>query len=112
EVNMYLQARFPPALAAIHNFIWNHDPQDIDDVEVLADLDPGARTGELADGITRAAEREWANCRQDDIAQQMWAQYLVVGCILLNEMHVCKIIIFEQCTIQQVKQTCSSSKKQ
>ena len=75
EVNINLQARLPPALVAIHNFIWNHDPQDIDDVEVLADLDPGARTGELADGITRAAEREWANRRRDDIAQQMWVQY-------------------------------------
>jgi hypothetical protein len=75
EVNMYLQARLPPALAAIHNFIRDHDPQDIDDVEELADPDPGARTGELADGITRAAERERANRRRDDIAQQMWAQY-------------------------------------
>ena len=72
---MDLQARLPPALAAILNIIWNHDPQYIDDVEVLADPDPGARTVELADGITRAAEREWANRRRDDIAQQMWVQY-------------------------------------
>jgi hypothetical protein len=51
------------ALAAIHNFIQNHDPQDINEVEGLVDPDPGMCTGELSDGIPRAAEREWANVR-------------------------------------------------
>jgi hypothetical protein len=28
---MCIQARIPPALSAIHNFIWIHDPGDIND---------------------------------------------------------------------------------
>ena len=60
---MYLQARLPTALTAIHNSIQNYDPQDINDVEGLIDPDPGVRTRELSDGIPGAAEREQANVR-------------------------------------------------
>jgi hypothetical protein len=74
EVDMSLQARVPAALAAIHNFIREHDLLDFDDENIL-DPDPGARVGELADGLPRAAERERANDRRGDIAQWMWAQY-------------------------------------
>jgi hypothetical protein len=75
EVDMVWQARLPAALAAIHNFIRDHDPLDIEADDGLFDPDPGAHTGELADGLPRAAERERANNRRDDIARQMWAQY-------------------------------------
>jgi hypothetical protein len=72
---MVWQARLPAAFAAIHNFIRDHDPLDIETDDELFDLDPGACTGELADGLPRAAERGCANSRREDIAQQMWAQY-------------------------------------
>ena len=74
EINMSLQARVPAALAAIHNFIQEHDPLDFDDEDIL-DPDPGTCVGELAGGLPRAAERERANHRRDDIAKRMWAQY-------------------------------------
>jgi hypothetical protein len=38
---------------AIHNFIWDHDLLDIEADDELFDLDPGAHTGELADGLLR-----------------------------------------------------------
>jgi hypothetical protein len=44
-------------------------------MEGLVDPDPGVHTRELLDEIPRAAEREQANVRQDNIAGQMWAQY-------------------------------------
>jgi hypothetical protein len=72
---MVWQARLPVALAAIHNFIQDHDPLDIEANDELFDPDPGARTEELADGLPRAAERGCANSRREDIAQRMWAQY-------------------------------------
>jgi hypothetical protein len=75
EVDMKWQARLPAALAAIHNFIRDQDPLDIEDDEDPIDPDPGARTGELAQGLPRAAERERTNSRRDNIAQQMWVQY-------------------------------------
>ena len=72
---MKWQARLPAALAAIHNFIRDQDPLDIEGNEDPIDPDPGARTGELAQGLLRAAKRERANSRRDNIAQQMWVQY-------------------------------------
>jgi hypothetical protein len=75
EVNMVWQARLPAVLMAIYNFIWDHDPLDIEADDELFDPDPGARTGELADGLLRAVERGRANSRWENIAQWMWAQY-------------------------------------
>ena len=72
---MKWQARQPTALAAIHNFIRDQDPLDIKGDEDPIDPDPGACTGELAQGLLGAAERERTNSRQDNIAQQMWVQY-------------------------------------
>jgi len=50
ELDMHWQARLPAALAAIHNFIWDWDLMDIDDI---MDPEPGARAGELAQGVPR-----------------------------------------------------------
>jgi hypothetical protein len=52
---MHLQARIPPALGAIHNFIRIHDPNEINGI-ALEDFD-GEGTHELAVGPASAAER-------------------------------------------------------
>jgi hypothetical protein len=75
EINMDLQARLPAALAAIHNFIRDLDPTDLNDFQEAEDVQPGWRSGDLAEGIPRRAERERANNRRDAIAKAMWAQY-------------------------------------
>jgi hypothetical protein len=81
EYNMDVQACLPAALAALHNFIRDADPSEIN--EFVAefneepDLQPGEQpsTGELADGIPRAAERRRADARQREIADAMWGDY-------------------------------------
>jgi hypothetical protein len=45
EFSMAIQARIPPALCAVHNFICIHDPDEIHDEHV--DIEPH---GELAPG--------------------------------------------------------------
>lgn len=79
---MGVQARLPPALAALHNFIRIHDPGEIDDMLPSDDNDNditnGIRanvSGELATELPRRAERDRANERRDNIAQAMWTQY-------------------------------------
>ena len=80
---MDIQAHFPPALAALHNFIRKHDPDDIADFDNIDDPQPGARAegpaaaeeGQLAEGLPRAAERRQTNERRDRIVQEMWVQY-------------------------------------
>ena len=78
---MNIQARIPPALAALHNFIHKHDPHDLDDYENIEDPQPGSRAagqvaeGQLAAGLPRVAERGQANAMRDRIAQDMWQQY-------------------------------------
>ena len=67
---MDIQACLPPTLAALHNFIWKHDPKDLADYESVEDPQPGthaegpAAEGSLAEGILRTMERWLANQRQ------------------------------------------------
>jgi hypothetical protein len=81
QFSMDIQARLPPALAAVHNFIHKHDPNDLADYEDVEDPQPGtcageqAAEGQLAAGLPRAAERAQANARHDKIMQDMWVQY-------------------------------------
>ena len=74
--NLDIVARLPPALAALHNFIRVHDPNEISDF--LQD-DPDdlelPYVGELAGGFLNAAERQMANTQRGGIAQDMWIQY-------------------------------------
>jgi DDE superfamily endonuclease len=64
QFDMDIQARLPPALAALHNFICKHDPDDIADFDNVDDPQPGAHVegpaaaeeGQLAEGLPRAAE--------------------------------------------------------
>ena len=73
---MHWQARLPTALTAIHNFIRDQDPMDIDNIMDPMDPEPGAQAGELAHGVPRAAERDQATRRQDQIVKEMWDQYV------------------------------------
>jgi hypothetical protein len=75
EIGMDLQARIPAALAAIHNFIRVHDPEELASFADSEDLEPGFVSGELAAGQTRTAEKRRANTRRDEIAAAMWVQY-------------------------------------
>jgi hypothetical protein len=71
---MPLQARIPAALAAIHNLICDFDPKDLD-FEEAEDIQPGWRSGDLANGFPNHVERNRANDRCEGIANDMWAQY-------------------------------------
>jgi hypothetical protein len=75
---MYWQARLPPALGAVHNFIRIHDPGEINEFR-LEDFDRGTidnRGGMgLAAGPAGIAERDRADVRRDGIAQAMWVDY-------------------------------------
>lgn len=80
---MAVQAQIPPAICALHNFILNHDPRDIDHYlsgnEDDLDPTPGQAQdndfGLLASTAVTAAEREGATAHRDRIAEQMWNDY-------------------------------------
>jgi DDE superfamily endonuclease len=87
EYDMDIQARIPPALAAIHNFILKHD--DVEWEAILAaganDPNPGTRNndpdmdfGTLAAGPATDAEKTRSEARRDAIAQAMWESYLQI----------------------------------
>ena len=78
---MDIQARIPPALCALHNFIRRHDPSDIEDYTIMTELDyshiqvddPGI--GDLAMHVLTAADRGHADEAREQIAQAMWNDY-------------------------------------
>jgi hypothetical protein len=76
KYSMRLQARIPPALGAIHNFICIHDPDKIDEI-ALEEFD-GVGTRELAVGPASAAERARAMAKHDRITEAMWLEYQTV----------------------------------
>lgn len=71
---MAIQARIPPALAAVHNFIRIHDPEEIQDFNFLAE-DPLRGYGDLGVGPANEEERAEAASMRDNIAQAMWDGY-------------------------------------
>lgn len=79
QFDMDVQARIPPALAAIHNFIREHDPDEIREfADVTFDPNPGFVNhdhGTLANGRMTRADKERADVKRDEIAQGMWEQY-------------------------------------
>ena len=72
---MALQARLPAALAALHNFICDLNPFNLNDFQEAVDIEPGWRSGDLADGVAWQAERDRANNRHEELAEVMWVQY-------------------------------------
>ena len=87
---MALQACLPAALAALHNFICNLDPFDLNDFQEAVDIEPGWQSGDLVDGVAQRAERDRANNRLEEIAEVMWVQYqgLLADCHCHGEMHI------------------------
>jgi DDE superfamily endonuclease len=78
EYSMDIQARVFPALAAIHNYILEKDPIEIADMLPPSDDDVIDRiedSGRLATEYPRQAEKEDANARRDQIAENMWNDY-------------------------------------
>ena len=78
---MAIQARIPSALAAIHNFIRIHDPEELDETGAFdtADDTPGTRTAiqteYLANGPISRTEAKAAEKLRDRISKQMWESY-------------------------------------
>ncbi|KAH9980721.1 hypothetical protein BJV74DRAFT_779024, partial [Russula compacta] len=80
EYDINTQAQFVPAMAALHNFIRIHDPDDhhiaAECNEVYGGRGRGpARTDENLGGTVPIAEWNWANAQCDTIARAMWVQY-------------------------------------
>jgi hypothetical protein len=78
----YIQARVPSALAALHNFILQHDSLEWADL-LDADVEnpsPGSRGedanfGDLARGETTPQEKRSSEAKRDVIAEAMYASY-------------------------------------
>ena len=76
---MTFQARIPPALCAVHNFIRIHDPNEIlnfnnDTQDLNSGLENDSR-GVLAEGPANLEEREAAKVKREEIGNRMWHDY-------------------------------------
>lgn len=87
EYNVNTQAKIPCALAALHNYIRIHDPEDDGDSEgedyqdehasgADNDMEEEEPDPELLGTHISNAEKRRATARRDKIAQDMWADYL------------------------------------
>ena len=73
---MDVQAQIPAALIAVHNFIREHDPEEILEFkDILEDLPAIDEFGDLAEGPPNQAEQRRAEATRDGIAQAMWQDY-------------------------------------
>jgi hypothetical protein len=65
---MQIQALIPPALAVLHNFIWQYNPEEIhmydndDEINFLIGPRPGSVRELRMDAVT-SREMKWANNR-------------------------------------------------
>jgi hypothetical protein len=82
QYNMTVQAKIPAGLAAVHNFIMDHDDTDIDHYLKILDKYGLSRAtsedtlfGEPGEGAIEREERERATTLRDEIATQMWDSY-------------------------------------
>ncbi|KAG2075594.1 hypothetical protein BDR04DRAFT_1005441, partial [Suillus decipiens] len=83
EYSLSVQTKLVPALCVLHNFIWVHDPNDEEDLDLLDEAHANQviqvvhgrpRIEDFGQSIT-PAERERAARKHDDIAEAMWLQY-------------------------------------
>ena len=74
---MEIQARIPPALAATHNFIWDHDADEIFKFDSQMDPHLGLY-GDLRNGPAWWAEVVRATLKWDQIASAMWRSYQAI----------------------------------
>ena len=91
NLDVDVQAKIAPALAAIHNVIREYDNADIEALlneydddgphvplvaaEGVGEPNIGHGVGDLAEGPARTAERRRADDRRNHIADEMWQQY-------------------------------------
>ena len=80
EYNLQTQAKIPAALAALHNFIHIHDPddnaQDEDDYEEGHNLQSRIEIHvEHLGGYISQAEKDRASAKREAIATAMWVDY-------------------------------------
>lgn len=76
QFDMDVQAQIPIALVAVHNFIREHDPEEIADFkDILEDLPNLNDFGDLAEGPATRQERAQADLTRDGIAREMWEDY-------------------------------------
>jgi len=83
QFNISIQVQVPPGLAAVHNFIMDTDPHDLDhylngDADDF-DPNPGQpqenEFGTLAASAVTRTEKERATRERDNIGQAMWDDY-------------------------------------
>lgn len=77
---MAVQARIPPACAALHNFIMTHDPNDVEDLLAVRGDDGFTNDNDNDTGLLAAThvgrhEKQRAEALRDCIAQAMWDSY-------------------------------------
>ena len=89
EYSLRTQAKIPPALGALHNYIHIHDPDD--DAHEDDDYDSDAEEyscappdrplhpEDLGQHISEE-EKDWATERRDAIAMAMWENYIEEQC--------------------------------
>lgn len=84
QFSMSTQARIPPGLAAVHNFIMDNDSHDISHYltgNLRDDFDPNPGVvvenefGTLANQSVPRVEKDRATLHRDEIAQAMWDDY-------------------------------------
>ncbi|KAF8156761.1 hypothetical protein B0H34DRAFT_675177 [Crassisporium funariophilum] len=79
---MDVQAKIPPGLSAVHNFIMDHDSTDLqhyfdilNNLDISSDPFDPTEFGEAGRGAIERDERERASTLWDQIASQMWDSY-------------------------------------
>jgi hypothetical protein len=82
EYSMHIQAHILAALMAVHNFIREHDPNEINEYRrnPIHDLQCGHQSEQpsdrqLSDGQLDQDSHMQAEARRDSIAEAMWIQY-------------------------------------
>jgi hypothetical protein len=85
EYGLRTQAKIPAAIAALHNFVHVHDPDDLamEEGDNGDDLDDGIGNGEEIPitpenlgGYISQAEKDRAGAKRDEIAKAMWEDYV------------------------------------
>ncbi|KAG2340043.1 hypothetical protein BDR05DRAFT_890552, partial [Suillus weaverae] len=77
EYSMEVQVVIPMALCALHNFIHEEDPEVFyEDYDAKIPEIGNDTRGKLSDGPPNVAEKRRADARHDQIAAEMWADYL------------------------------------
>jgi hypothetical protein len=78
EYSLEKQAKLVNAICALHNFIRAYDPEDVNDINGITEVErasPQHLREDFAVDVS-TAERVEASKRRDQIAKAMWEQYI------------------------------------